>query len=315
MTVGIGAGGFMGIALESTPNVYEAPTKFFPFENESLQFMQETVWRRPIRQSADIIGAVDGNVRTEGEIAMEAFEDVVPYFLYCGRTECVKTGGPTNYQYTFTPTDNAVPTYTMSITIVRNNQVFGYTGCVVSSYTFTIEDGQLKFNVNIIGSDEDSQSLPMPTYTTTQPFGAGRYSVQIPTSSQVFDADTFEFTCDDSGEAQYRLKDTGRGAQYIKFGERTVSVTTERDFENRADYEGFKLLTSQSISLLASKGADNQIQIVMPASIKDSYGLGLSGQGDLVRASITYNGVIDNTGNGYTITIRNQENIDPPTVS
>jgi hypothetical protein len=309
MAVGIGAGGFMGIALETTAGTYVAPTKYFPFESESLAHTQETNFRRPIRKSASIIGAVDGNVRVEGDISMEAFEDVIPYFLYASRVGIVKTGSSPNFTYTATPTAAAVPVKTLSITIVRNGVSFGYVGCVVGSFTFTIEDGTLKFNPTIIGRDEADQAVPTPVFSTTVPFGAGKYNIQIPTASQVFDADGFDFSVDDSAEAQYRLKDTGRGAQFISFGERTVTLTMERDFETRTEYDAYKALTAQSVTLLATKGANNSISIVMPAAIKDEYTLGLSGQGDLIRASITYNGVIDGSGNDYTIVTKTQEDI------
>lgn len=311
MAVGIGAGGFMGIALEATPGTYQAPTKYFAFESETIAFTQETNFRRPIRKSPSIIGAVDGNARIEGDISMEAFEDVLPYFLYCARTSIAKTGSSPNFTYTVTPTAAAVPVKTMSITVVRNNVAFGYTGCVVGNFNLTVEDGTLKFNPSILGRDEADQSVPVPTFSTTQPFGAGKYRIEIPTASQVFDADGFDFGVDDSAEAQYRLKDSGRGAQFISFGERAVTLSMERDFESRTEYDAYKALTSQSITLLATKGSNNQISVVVPAAIKDEYTLGLSGQGDLIRASITYNGVIDGSGNDYTMVVKTQEDITP----
>jgi hypothetical protein len=311
MAVGIGAGGFMGIALETVSGTYEAPTKFFAFESESLAYTQETNFRRPIRKSASIIGAVDGNSRVEGDISMEAFEDIVPYFLYASRVSIVKTGAAPNFVYTVTPTAAAVPTKTMSITVVRNGVAFGYSGMVVGSFTLTVEDGTLKFNPSLIGRDEANQTVPVPVFSTTTPFGAGKYNIQIPTASQVFDADGFDFSVDDSAEAQYRLKDTGRGAQFISYGERSVTLTMERDFETRTEYDAYKALTAQSVTLTATKGTNNQISVVMPAAIKDEYTLGLSGQGDLIRASITYNGVIDASGNDYTLVVKTQEDVTP----
>lgn len=309
MAPGIGAGGIMGIALETVSGTYLAPTKFFPFESESLKYNQETVWRRPIRQSADVIGGVDGNVRTEGDISMEAFEDVIPYFLMCARAAVVKTGSTPNFIYTATPTAAAIPTKTMSVTVVRNGIVFGYSGVVVGSFTFTVDDGVLKFNCSMLGRDEAVQSVPTPTWSTTVPFGAGKYSIEIPTASQVFDADGFEFQVDDNAQAQYRLKNTGRGAQFISYGERSLQLTTERDFESRTEYDAYKALTSQSITITASKGVNNVITIAMPVAIKDEYTVNLGGQGDLVRASMTYQGVINGSGVSYTVVVKGQEDI------
>src|ERR1700712_2562342 len=124
---GTGAQGFMGIALETTPGTYQAPTLYVPIESEGLNYMQDTVWRRPIRQSADIIGAVDGNSRVEGDISGEAFEDVVATFLRAARTTFTKAGTTPNFTYTIVGSPNAVPAKTLSITVIRNGIPFGYT--------------------------------------------------------------------------------------------------------------------------------------------------------------------------------------------
>lgn len=310
---GTGAQGFMGIALETVSGTYEAPTHFVPIDSESLNWVQETVWRRPIRQSADIVGAVDGNGRVEGDISMEAFEDVVAVMLRAARTVFTQSGTTPNFSYDIVGSANAVPTNTLSITVVRNGVVFGYSGCVIPSFTLTPEDGQLKFNVTILGRDEATQTLPVPVWTTgiqASPYGAGKYKIEIPTTTQVFDADGFEFTVDDSGEAQYRLKDTSRGAQFISFGERSVTLSITRDFESRTDYDAFKALTAQSVTMTATKGANNSISVNVPAAIKDTYEVGLGGQGELTRAQINYNGVLDAVGNAYKITVKTQEDLE-----
>lgn len=311
MPPGIGAGGFIGIALETTPNTYLAPTKFFPIRNESLKYQQATQWRRPIRQSADNIGGVAGDVHVEGDIEMEAFEEVVPYFHRCSRATVVKSG-TTNLSYVFTPASTATPPdKTMSVTVVRNGIVYGYVGLVVSSFKYHIDNGALIFTVSMQGSDEAVQTLPTMSIPSTQiPYGAGSYQIQIPTATQVFDTDTFDFSVDDNADPQYRLKNTGRGAQFMKFGERAVSLTVDRDFIDRTEYDAFKALTAQSVTIIASKGTNNSITILFPAAIKDTYEIGLSGQGDLLRASIPYMGTLDPaTSLAYQITVKTQENI------
>ena len=308
VVVGAPAGAFPTVNTAYTSGTYRAPTKFFPITSESLQYQQATNFRRPIRKSADIIGAVAGDAHTEGDIEMEALEDVIPYFLYASRTSIVKTG-TTNYTYTVTPTPAALPTRTLSITVERAGVTFGYNGCVVGSFKFGIDNGMLTFMVSIVGRDEATAATPVPTFSTTVPFGAGQYQVQIPTASQVFDMDTFEWSCEDNAEPQFRMKDTGTGAQFIKFGERNLTLSCERDFDGRTDYDAFKALTSQSITIVATKGANNSVTLLTPVSIKDTYELGLSGQGDLIRASINYQLAIDGSGNSYTVTIKTQENV------
>ena len=294
----------------ASPGTYAPPVKFVPFMSESLTSTQETIFRRPIRQTADIVGAVPGNFNVEGEVRIEAMEDMVAYFLWAARHAVVKTG-TTNFTYTYTPTPEAIPAKTLSITVVRNGVTFGFVGCVVSSFTFTVEDGIMMMNMNVIGRDESSQAVPVPTWPTTVPFGAGQYSIEIPTGTPVLDTDTFEFTVENNGEAQFRLKNTGRGAQFIKYGERNTTLSFERDFESRNDFDNFKNLTAQNITIAASKGANNSITLLSPVAIKDTYEVANSGQGDLVRASISYQCIIDGAGKSYQVTIKTQEDFTP----
>lgn len=307
--VGAPSGTFPTSNTALTPGTYAAPTKYFPINSEAIAVPQQTVYRRPIRQSADIIGAVAGNYHPEGDIEMEALEDVVIYFLYASRTTIVKTGTSPNFTYTVTPTAAAVPVKTLSLTIVRNGIVFGFTGICSSSFGFGINEGLLTFKISAIGREEAVQSLPTATWPSTVPFGAGQYSIEIPTASPVTDTDTFEWTVEDNAEAQFRLKSTSRGAQFINYGERNSTMHIERDFVDRTDFDAFKAVTSQTITLTASKGANNSISLLAPVAIKDTYEVGLSGQGDLVRATITYNNVIDGTGKSWQITLKTQEDV------
>jgi hypothetical protein len=258
-----------------------------------------------------VVGASPGNVHIEGDIEVEVFEDVLPYFLYCARTTCVKTGSNPNFVYTYTPTSVAVPARTMSITIERTGGVvFGYVGCVVSAFKFTVNNGLLQVAISIIGRDEASQATPTPTWPTTNAFGAGQYSVEIPTATPVLDTDAFEFTIDDQAVPDFRMKNTGRGAQLVHYGERTCSVHFERDFVDRVDYDAFKAYTAQSITVTASKGTNNLVTLLAQQAIKDTYEVQLSGQGDLVRAAVNY----QNTPNlgasaAYQVVVKTQENI------
>ncbi len=308
VAVGAPSGAFPTFNNATNYGSYTAPTKFFPIMNESLKFDQATVWRRPIRQSVDVLGGVAGNVHVNGDIEMECLEDVLPYFMLATRATATKTGAGADKVYLFDPDPNATPKMSLSLTVVRNGIVFGYAGCVVSQFSFKPNDGLLMSNVSIIGSDESVQTLPTPTYPTTVPFGAGQYEVNI-AGTQMFDTDTFEFTVNDNAEPQFRLKNTGRGAQFVKFGERETKITMERDFFNRTEFDAFKTLTQELIYLKASKSATNYVKVTAPVSVKNTYELGLSGQGDLVRAAIEYMNVVNSSGNSYLVEVGTQENI------
>ena len=305
----IGASGMLGVALETTSGTYLAPQKFVPIESESLKYNGEPVDRRPIRNTPGLVGVLPGNANTEGDVTGEALSDVLPYFLHASRCTVVKTGTAPNFTYTYTPAAIAVPAKTLSISVKRGNEVFGYAGCIVGGLTLSIgDDGVLKFTANIFGLTESSQSALTPTWPTTQPFAAGQYSLQVPTATQIFDTDTYEFAFEDGPEAQYRIK-TSRDAQFVKFGESSASVKLERDFETRTQYDLFKAVTAQSVTLVASKSANESIQVDVPVGYMSSYEVNLGGQGDLLRASLEYKAAIDGTGKHYQIVVKCAENI------
>ena len=300
MAAGIGAAGILGVAREVTAGTYVVPAKFIPIRSESLAFAQDTVFTRPIRGVADIVHAVPGNATVEGDIEFEVTHDNLPWFLGAMRGDVVTGGAGPPYIYTFTPSSvgqKSVTLTTLSITIERNGIVFGYVNCVVGKMEMTVDDGILVATMSILASDETTQSSPTAAWPTDAPFGAGQYVIEIPTATQVYDVDGFTFSVDDGAEHAYRLRDDGRGAMFTKFGERATEITVERDFDSRTDYDAFKALTAQAVHFRAEdpNSADNYVDLIMDAAIKDSYEVGLDGQGDLVRASITYQGIYDDT--------------------
>jgi tail tube protein len=313
MPYGIGAGGLIGVGFETVVGTYVAPTKFIPILSETLEFKENNNYRRPIRQTAGQVGVVAGDFDVEGTITMEATEDTCLYFSECARSVGVKTGSTPNFVYTYNPTSVAIPPRTMSITIVRDGVVFGYTGCCTSKQTFSVNNNILQYDVDIIGLNEATQTAPgTATWPTSVPYGPGAWTVSIPNGTQVFDLDTFSFEVDDAGQANYRLKNS-RGAQFVNYGERSVQMTASRDFLDKTDYTAFQSVTGQKITVLASNGVNNSIQFDLMNGIKDVYQVPLSGQGDLVRASITYQSTLDASGNEYDIIYKTQEIITPHT--
>jgi hypothetical protein len=296
MAAGIGAAGIVGVAREAVPGTYVAPEQFIPIRSENLGFNQETIFTRPIQGVADIVHAVPGNTAVEGDIEFEVTTSTLPYLLYGMRGTVAKAGAAPPYTYTLTPThvgQKSGADSTLSITIERNGIVFGYTQCVIGQLVLTVDDGLLIATASVLAKDEGDESAPTPVWPTDSPFGAGQYVIEIPTASQVYDVDTFSFTVNDNPEHAYRLRDDGRGAMFTKFGERAVELTMERDFDAKTDYAAYKALTAQEITIHAEKAADDHVEIIVNAAIKASYEVGLDGQGDLVRAAVTYQGIYD----------------------
>lgn len=313
MPPGIGASGVVGVAIEAEPGTYTPPTKFFPIRSEGLVWTQNTNWRRVIRGTTDPIGAIAGNGSVEGDIDMELLADVLPYFLLCARGTLTKTGSTPAFSYEFTPLHNAVAPNTMSITIVRNGVPFGYTGCVVASQNYGADNDAGVVTFTVMGRAEEEVAVPVSSFAGDIPFGAGDWTIEIPTATQVFDADGFSFEVEDSASVQNRLKNS-LGAQFIAYGERTTTLSLDRDFEDRTEYDQFKALTSKAVRVaLSNAGGDNAVEFNMPVATIDGYDVSLGGVGDLVRASVSYMGVHDGgLGGAYGINVTTAEDVTMP---
>jgi hypothetical protein len=313
MAVGIGAAGILGVARETTNGTYRSPDKYVPFLSEDIKVVQSNIYRRPIRGIADPVGAVAGFTHVEGSITMEFTDDTFVYFMYSIRGDITKAGAVSPYTYTLTPNAEGYKTgskKTMSLTLVRNGVTFGYVGCCVTGFEFTVQDGILVVTLNMMGLQEATQSTPTASWPTIVPIGPGEHVVKIPSSTPVTDIDNFTFSVDDGGEPTFRLVSGQRYPSYIMYGEREVSASLERDFESRTEYDGFKAATASSLQILCTADAGGYIQIDMYSTIKDSYEVGLSGQGDMVRASIEYKGVYNVSASAsYEIVVSTTANL------
>lgn len=311
MPAGIGAAGIVGVAEEVTPGTYVAPAKFIPVRSESLQWMQEINYTRPIIELAvEPVHAVEGPGHVEGAIEWEVLHDVMPYFMRAGRYTEVKAGADP-YTYTYTPAATAQEANkTLSITVDRNGEAFGYVGCVLAGMVLTVDNGMLVGTMNIMGRSEATQTTPAATFPQTVPMGADTYDIEIPNAAAITDAGSFSFEVDENAEAQFRLGSLA--AQYIGYGERNVSVEVERDFIDRTQYDLFKALTAQSIHLRAEDQtvATNYIDILVDSGVMDSYESFLEGQGDIITAALTFTGKYDfSNSRSHVIEIGTDENL------
>lgn len=316
MTVGVGAGSYVGIAIESVAGTYVAPTMTLrTHSGTTLNYVQDNKELRPLNGTADVAGVVPGPSRVEGELSVQLTPDQLVTLLKCSRTTIVKTGaGP--YTYVATPNHLAVPAQTFSITLVRNAIPMGFTGCVIGSQKYFVDDEIFVGTFGVLGRTEASQSNYTPTYITTNPYATGNYKLEIPTSTQVYDADTFEMTIDDKAEAQYRLQDaSATGARFIKYGAREVTASINRDFEARTEFDEFKAATAKSITMTAYRNATNDsIALLIPSAIPVEYPIeGMDNQDSLIRANVKYNGVYNSgTSKSYEITVKSATSITIP---
>lgn len=312
MPVGIHAQGFVGVAFETTAGTFVPATRFFPIVNETITDNRDHQKRRVIRGLADNLDIIAGYSHVEGDIEMELLEQVLPYFLHVSRNSIVKSGS-TDFTYTCTPTHAAVssPKPGLSITIVRAGIVFGYAGCLVSQMEFSLQDGIPHMKFSVQGLSEATASLPTYTANTADtPYGADKYTIEIPTASQVFDCQDFTFTVNDNAVAENRINGTTQ-AQFVRFGQREVTASITRDFNGRTEYDAWKNLTGSSVTIKCTKSATVSVQFAIANAKRDTYELdGLAEQGTLHMAQIGWEGLYDSaTSKSYEIIVKCQESI------
>jgi len=315
VTSEIGGAGSLGVAFETSRGTYVAPTKWMPIRSESLQLMEDKYYRMSIRGLAEKSGAIPGYTHTEGDVEMDITSDTLVYWMYATRNTPAKSGaGP--YTYTFTPAHVAKTTTasgastrkTLSIHVERGGNPRGFVGCAVSQYSITVDAGVLIGTFSIVGDDEASQSNGTESWPTSVPFGPGKVSLEIPTSTPRADADTFTFTVNDNLAAANRLNGS-RAAAYNNWGEREVTLSVEVDFDTVADFNIFKAGTFQTAKVIGSNNASNdEVTWTLSAAVMDSYVYNLAGLGEVNRATIEMQGIY-NGSDSVTTVIKTTENV------
>jgi len=284
MAVTVGGQGVLGVAIEAVQGTWLTPAKFIPILSESLEFVEDKVMRKPIIGVNDPFAAKQGFTHIEGDIVFELTADTLIYFLYAMNMSIVKSGSGT-YTYTCTPSTYSTPNKTLSITVVRNDVVFGYAGCIVSSLEVTMQDNIMVGTMTIMGMTETSQTEPTPTWPTTDVAGPGIVDIKFGGTSRT-DCDSFSISIDDGAEPFYPIRTGGiRSAKEIRFGEREVTLSFDLDFENNTDYTAFKAQTQPAVIVQATIAADNDIKFDFKKCTWMNYAPVLSAVGDIVRAT------------------------------
>lgn len=334
MPAGLGGGGYLALKLEAVNGTYLPPptagTIFVPILEESLAYTEDKYYSGQIRQSTIASEVKSSYYSVSGEVTMEVDPAFLPYFLHCSRHNIAKVAGPP-VEYTYSPsnagsTSTAVSgnvQRTASITVFRNGIGFGYAGCTVSQWAFTIEDGVLRVTMTILGvSETDATASPgTPTWAAANLFGADAHQVFVAAASGTptfgaanVDHNGFTFTANYNAEAQNRIRND-RSASYISFGETEASYETELDFLNRTEFDNFKTATKRAVRLLSANGgatfaaATSAVEITINNSVYDAYELGLGGMGELIMAGVTGRSIGIAGGNPYQIKVKSAADI------
>ncbi len=329
MPAGLGGGGKVGLAFEETMGTYEEPTIFCPILDEALIYTEDKYYSPQIRQQTIVSDVKPSFYHVEGPVNMEVDPNIMPYWLYASRHNIVKSGtGP--YTYIYTPSnagsvdsddaDDTAPK-TLSITVVRNDVVFAYVGCVVSQFEFSIEDGVLLCNMDVIGMGEATQSAPTPTWVAPNLFGADAHRVYVAasgTTPSFSTADTgfngFTFRVNYNAEAQNRIR-ADRQASYISFGETEAEIESELDFIDKTEYDNFKAAATRAIKLESTNGgatfaaASSAIRLQGNRVAYDAYDVALEGMADLIMAGFTGKMIGIAGGSAFEIAVKSAADI------
>lgn len=320
MTVGLGAGGIVGIALEDTMGTYKAPDIYVPILDETLEYTETRYFSQQIRNQTIDSAAAQGPYHVEGDIHMEVDNQYMPYFMCCARVNATKSGSGTPWTYRFTPSSGAssgigagsATPKTMSITIVRNNRVFKYCGCVVGQYDYTVNAGILETTLHMMGLSEtglNTDTPPTPSWNDPKLFSAASQQIFTAVSGAGTNAPAFgspdvtyngyTFTANDNGAAQNRIVNS-RAATYISFGKTDATITSQLDFLDRVEYEAFVATTKRAHRFSAARG-DELVQITAYGGVYETYPVHIAGMADLIMADMTLHLLAVSNGSGFEV--------------
>jgi hypothetical protein len=331
MPAGLGGGGAVGLALETTSGTYAQPTVWVPIISESFRYVESRYFSPQLRQQVMVSDVKQGYYHIEGDITFEVDPNFFPYFMYMSRHTITKTGtGP----YVYKAVPNKVASLTgavaggaksASITVIRNDIEFGYAGCCVGQYEFTIEDGVLRCTMAMLGTQqiEPATGTPhTPTWVNPDLLGADAHAIWVasdfgatPTfTSPSPDFNGITLTLNHNAAAQNRIV-KNRAATYISFGETEVGFTTELDFVNDTEYNNFINTTQRGIKLESSDAASytaatvDAVKVQLNRFAYETYDVGLPAMGDLIMAGVTGRGLSVAGGDSYELHCKSATNI------
>jgi hypothetical protein len=311
MPAGLGGSGYLAIKHEVTMGTYLPPatagTIFVPIISESLQYTEDKYYSEQIRQSVIESEQKQSYYHVEGDITMEVDTAFLPYFLYCSRFTPTKTGASSPWAYKFVPSTAGSATTaagtstrkTASISVFRNGIGFGYGGCVVGGWEFSIEDGVLRVTMNVLGlSEATPANAGTPAWVAAKLLGADAHQVSVDTSgtaptfsTPATDFNGYTVNINHNPEAQNRIV-RARSASYISYGKTEATLETELDFVDKTEYDNFKASTKKAYRLesigdgAAYAASADALRIDFNRASYDSYELGLGGMEELIMASV-----------------------------
>lgn len=333
-TAGLGGLNSVFVVIETAYGTYIDPGDgaatgvWVPILDENLHYMETKYYSPQIREQTIVSDVKQAPYHVEGDIHMEVDAHYLPYFLYGSRHTVTKTGaGPYTYKAVPSNFGSAYPGGSakgLSITADRNGNGFGYSGCVVSQWVFTINNGILEVTMSIQGLAEQ---LPADMGTTSwispSLFGADASSIYVDASGTApafatrFDNfNGYTATLNYNATAENRIR-PDRQATFVKYGETEATFDTELDFLDRTEYDNMVASTTRSVRLESNTpggagtfaAATEAFRLDFNRSSYDAYEVDTPGIGDLVAARVTGRGIGISGGDAFSITCKSSVNI------
>lgn len=331
MPAGIGASAAVGFAFETTLGTYVPPTIWIPVLEESLVYTEDKYYSQQLRQQVTDSDVLPSYYHVEGDIRLEVDVNYLPYLMYCSRHTITKTGaGP--YTYKFTPniagaTSTAASgavQRTASITVLRNGVFFGYTGCTMGGYEFTVstDEGVLMATMNVMGNGEEDGS-GTTSWIAPELFGADCHRVSVDTAgiSPAFaspsqDFNGYTFRANHNPEPQNRLIPQ-RKAVFTKFGKTDFSVESELDFIDKTEYNNFKAAAVKAFQFESRRpgnavsfvAATEAVRITTYRAAYDRYDINVDDIASLIIGGFEGHGLNITGGDAYAIEVKSPVNI------
>lgn len=329
MPAGLGGGGAVHIALETTMGEFVPPSNdgvWVPITSEDFVYNEDKYYSPQIRQQTIVSSVEQSYYHIGGTLGFEVDVNYAPYFMVCSRHNIEEAGGVLRVspgsQGSAVGGGAGTQPRTLSITIFRNNKGFGYAGCVVSTWEETIDNGVLKWSLGMLGlSETDTDDLDTFDVPWLDPslFGAAAHAILIDEADPdpafaddpTVDFNGWTFRSDFNGAPQNRIV-RARSASYISFGETNANYETELDFQNKDDYTSMKDNVTRAIrkeSIKMNDGTaptdwascDEGMRTQVNRTSFDNYTVALGGMGDLIMARVTGRAIGISAGDAYSI--------------
>ncbi len=330
-TPGLGGGGSLGIGLETTMGTYVPPTVFVPIMSESLDYNEDKYLSEQIRQQSIHSEAKPSYYHVEGDVEMEADPRFLPYFLYLGRHTATKAGaGPYDYKFvpnsagTASTTAGTTAQKTASITVVKNEEVFGFSGCCLTGFEFSVDtdNGVLMVTWNMMGLNEAEPANPTEAWVAPDLLGADSHRIYLDVAGAApgfanpvdVNHNGLTFSASFNATPQNRVR-ADRGASYISYGITEGTVSAEIDFLDRTDYDNFQDTNKRAIRMESLNGgatlaaATSGVRLQANNYFFNSYTIPLEGMGDLIAADTEGRMLGITGGDAYEVHVKSPSSI------